>query len=76
MKVAILLLVILNSINITLSITNVGIQSIVLGLASSSSASNSDANEQLIRLLTFGHMQASTGIASINKRKGTSTTSS
>jgi len=60
----ILLLILLLIIDVTRSI-NLGIQSLVLGITTTK-----DINEQLIRLLTFGHMQAVTGIATINKRKG------
>ena len=59
-----LLLILLLIIDVTRSI-NLGIQSLVLGITTTK-----DINEQLIRLLTFGHMQAVTGIATINKRKG------
>ena len=59
-----LLLILLLIIDVTRSI-NLSIQSLVLGITTTK-----DINEQLIRLLTFGHMQAVTGIATINKRKG------
>jgi hypothetical protein len=62
-----LLLLVLLTVNIisTSSSNSISIQSLALGVASTN-----DVNEQMIRLLTFGHMQAVTGIATVNKRKG------